>query len=262
MRAFLVGSLVAGMALQPAGARAAGAGSSAGSRAATVGVSSVTSPSDAAVEATRTVIRERERELVACYEQELADDPEPTTRVVLSWTLRANGSISTPKAEFPDARLDDAGFAFLGCLTDKVAGWKVRKPGAGGPVEIGLTFSARGGPRPTAQNVPLVGSIGKEALGKVFQEHASEISACYGRELARDKGLEGKVRLRWNVQADGHVTDVRVDDAGTSLPNRSAVECMVSRVGSWRFPPPKDGAIAVITNTWTLRAQVQSGGKR
>ncbi len=254
---FLAVALASGALLRPGGA-AAGAAEPPG---ATVSVSAVRSPSAAAVAATKAGLRERQRELVACYQQELSDDPEPTTRVTLSWTLRANGSISTPRAEFPDPRLDDAAFAFLGCLQDRMAGWTFRTAGAGsGHVEVALKFTAGGGPRP-ARSTPLVGSIGREALAKVLQEHSGEITACYQRELEQDRSLEGKVKLKWTVQADGSVTDVEVDGAGTTLPNRRAVDCMVSRVAGWRFPPPKDGAIAVITNAWTLRTQVQLSPK-
>ncbi len=261
MRTSFVGLVVTGMVLQAPGARAAGADAAASPRGATVSISAVKSSSDAAVAATRATLRERQRELVACYDQELAEDPEPTTRVTLSWRLRANGSISAPRAEFPDPRLDDAAFAFLGCLKERAAGWTFRKPGAGSAsVEVALTFSAGNGPRP-AQGTPLVGSIGKEAIRKVLDEHSGEITACYQRELAQDKSLEGKVKLKWTVQADGSVADVKVDEAGTTLPNRKAIECIASRVGGWRFPPPKDGAIAVITNAWTLRTQLQVSPK-
>lgn len=261
MRTSFVGLVVTGMVLQASGAHAAGADAAASPRGATVSISAVKSSSDAAVAATRGVVHERERELLACYDQELAEDREPTARVILSWTLRANGSISTPRAEFPDARLDDAGFAFLACLKERISGWTFRKPGAGSvPVEVGLAFAAPGGAR-LAPSTPLVGSIGKDALRKVLDEHSAEITACYQRELAQDRSLEGKVKLKWTVQVDGTVTDVKVDDLGTTLPNRNAIQCMASRVGGWRFPPPKDGAIAVITNAWTLRTQLQVSPK-
>lgn len=257
MRAFIAGAMAIGIVvLDPAGPRAA-APSDAPAGAATVTIIAVKSPSAAAAAATRAALRQRERELLACYDQELAGDPEPATRVTLSWTLRANGSVSAPKAEFPDPRLDDAAFAFLGCLQERLARWTFGKPGAGSaPVEVGLTFHAASGSQP-AKGTPLVGSIGQDALRRVLDEHSGEITACYQRELAVDKGLEGKVKLKWAVQADGSVKDVRVDEAGTTLPNRKAIECMASRVAGWRFPPPRDGAIAVITNAWTLRTQLQ-----
>lgn len=250
----IAGAVVVSMILWPAASRGASAGAPAVT--ATVSVSRVSAAGRLA-EATRALLRQRERELLACYRQELSDDREPTTRVSLSWTLRANGSIATPKAEFPDPRADDAGFAFLACLKERAAGWRYREPVAGAPVEVGLTFSRQGGKPAAPPATAMVGSISREELGQVLQAHAGEISQCYEQALALDGTLEGKVKLRWTVRSDGVVADVKVDEAGTTLASHDAVQCMVARVGAWRFPSPKGGAIAVITNAWTLRTQAQ-----
>jgi len=231
--------------------------------AATVSVTKVSTSPASAAEETRAMLKERVRELLACYEQELSGDGEPTTQVNLSFTYRGDGSTLSPRAEFPDARMDDAGFAFLECLKGRAAGWTVRGPVAGAAVLVGLTFARRASPAPApmAASAATAASSGPQgAVGKVVEEHAEEIRLCYERELSADPQLEGKVALRWVVEDDGSTSDVRVHEPGTTLRNRKVLDCMIARVGGWRFPSPGPGRTLAVTYPWTLRAQRQQAG--
>jgi len=231
---------------------------------ATVSVTKVSTSPATAAQGTRALLRERVGELLACYEQELSGDGEPTTEVTLSFTYRGNGSTLSPRAELADARRDDAGFAFLECLRGRAAGWTVRDPVAGASVEIGLTFARRASPAPApppaASAASAAGSSPQGAVGEVVEEHADEIRVCYERQLSADPQLEGKVALRWVVEDDGSAADVHVHEPGTTLRNRNVLECMIARVGGWRFPSPGAGRSLVVTYPWTLRAQRQQAG--
>jgi hypothetical protein len=191
-------------------------------------------------------------ELLACYQQTLAKDPDPEVTVTMSWSLQASGSVSMAKAVLYEPRDDAAADGFLECLTARAARWTFPAPeGGAAPVSVALEFSARtgGGPPDAA---PAGGSIDGESLRKVLRDHAGEIQKCYEQELAQDGLLEGKVTLRWTVQPDGSVSNASVDEAGTTLRNRKVQDCMLARVAGWRFPKPKGGGAAVIKNPWTL----------
>jgi hypothetical protein len=256
---------IAGAAALLAALPAAGRGAEAAPTA-TLSVTSIRSSPAAAAEGTRALLRDRLRELVACYQQELSADREAATQVTLSFTVRGNGSLLAPKAEFPDPRADDAGFAFLECLKQRAAGWTVASPVAGATVEVGLTFSRRAAPAaapapPASAASPAAGATApQEAVGKVAAEHAAEIRACYERELAVDPQLQGKVALRWVIQDDGSAADVRVHEPGTTLRSRKVQDCMVARVGGWRFPAPGPGRTLAVTYPWSLRPQRQPEG--
>jgi hypothetical protein len=103
----------------------------------------------------------------------------------------------------------------------------------------------------------VMGSIDKELIRKVIQDHAAQVRYCYEQQLALNPRLQGKVSIKWIIQADGSATSPAVDAGGTSLEDAKVHECMMSRITSWQFPKPKGGGIAVITYPWILRS---SGG--
>jgi len=103
-------------------------------------------------------------------------------------------------------------------------------------------------------NAVVMGSIDKELIRKVIQEHAAQIRYCYEQELALNPRLQGKVSIKWIIQADGSATNPQVEEGATTLEDAKVQECMMSRITSWQFPKPKGGGIAVITYPWILRA--------
>jgi hypothetical protein len=103
-------------------------------------------------------------------------------------------------------------------------------------------------------NANVIGSIDKELIRKVIQEHASQIRYCYEQQLALNPRLQGKVSIKWIIQGDGTATSAEVDNGATTLDDAKVHECMMSRIQSWQFPKPKGGGIAVITYPWILRS--------
>jgi hypothetical protein len=106
----------------------------------------------------------------------------------------------------------------------------------------------------------VLGSIDKELIRRVIQEHASQIRYCYEQALAINPKLEGKVAIRWIINADGHVSNPQVDSGTTTLDNGSVHRCMMDRIASWEFPKPKGGGMAVVTYPWILRPSGGAGG--
>jgi hypothetical protein len=103
----------------------------------------------------------------------------------------------------------------------------------------------------------VMGSIDKELIRKVIQDHAAQIRYCYEQQLAINPKLQGKVSIKWIINGDGSATSAQVDGSATTLEDGKVHECMMSRITSWQFPKPKGGGIAVITYPWILRS---SGG--
>ncbi len=111
---------------------------------------------------------------------------------------------------------------------------------------------------PIAEVTPEVrGSVDRELIRKVIQDHAAQIRYCYEQQLAINPRLQGKVAITWAIEGDGSVTNSKVDRSATTLADSSVLECMLSRVRTWRFPRPAGGGVAIITYPWILRS---SGG--
>ena len=106
----------------------------------------------------------------------------------------------------------------------------------------------------TAGTAMVMGSIDKELIRKVIQEHAAQIRFCYEEQLAVNPKLAGKVAIKWVIDADGNASNATVDSGSTTLLNDKVHQCMMARIVSWQFPKPKGGGIAVITYPWILRA--------
>jgi len=103
----------------------------------------------------------------------------------------------------------------------------------------------------------VMGSVDKELIRRVIQEHAAQIRYCYEQQLALNPRLAGKVSIKWIINGDGSASSPQVEASATTLEDAKVHACMMSRITSWQFPKPKGGGIAVITYPWILRS---SGG--
>ena len=100
----------------------------------------------------------------------------------------------------------------------------------------------------------VMGSVDRELIRKVIQDHAAQIRYCYEQQLAVNPRLQGKVSVKWVINGDGSASNPQIDHSGTTLEDGKVHECMMSRITSWAFPKPKGGGIAVITYPWILRS--------
>ncbi|HYD41212.1 MAG TPA: AgmX/PglI C-terminal domain-containing protein [Anaeromyxobacter sp.] len=103
-----------------------------------------------------------------------------------------------------------------------------------------------------AQPAPL-GSIDKDAIRAVIQEHAPEMRSCWEKRLAADPRLHGKVAIRWVIEPDGSTSHAMPAPEATTLHDAELHACMTARIATWRFPRPKGGGVAVITYPWIFR---------
>jgi hypothetical protein len=92
--------------------------------------------------------------------------------------------------------------------------------------------------------------LDKVSLDKVINANAAEVSACYDAALEVWPGLRGRIATSLVIWFDGHVALVRT---GESTLDNAALECCINTaVGSWTFPHPADGSIALVTFPFTL----------
>jgi hypothetical protein len=103
-------------------------------------------------------------------------------------------------------------------------------------------------------NAVVMGSIDRELVRKVIQDHAAQIRYCYEQQLSVNPKLAGKVSIKWVINADGSASQAQVEAGSTTLEDPKVHECMMARIQSWQFPRPKGGGIAVITYPWILRS--------
>ena len=96
--------------------------------------------------------------------------------------------------------------------------------------------------------MPPGGSLSADVIRTVVRAHLGEVRQCYEEQLATNPTLEGTVRVRWVIEADGHVRMATLD--GSELGGAVAC-CVLGAVISWEFPAPEGGLVSV-TYPFTL----------
>ena len=82
----------------------------------------------------------------------------------------------------------------------------------------------------------VMGSVDRELIRKVIQDHAAQIRYCYEQQLAVNPRLQGKVSIKWVINGDGSASNPQIDHSGTTLEDGKVHECMMSRITSWAVP--------------------------
>jgi metallo-beta-lactamase class B len=94
------------------------------------------------------------------------------------------------------------------------------------------------------------GSLPKEALRAVIQNHIGDIRDCYERELGADPAQFGEVKVQFTIAATGQVIASVVQKS--TLGNPRVETCAVKAVRGWQFPKPVGGGIVVVSYPFVL----------
>lgn len=87
------------------------------------------------------------------------------------------------------------------------------------------------------------GGLTKEEIDKVVKSRAGLIKACYQKELDRQKGLGGKLVVKFSIAADGTVTRASPDGGKSSLQNAAVSDCVVRQILKLKFPAKGGGVV-------------------
>ena len=107
-----------------------------------------------------------------------------------------------------------------------------------------------------AGNPEVTGALDKRVIQKVVQQHRAELRACYEREVARVKGLSGKLDVNWIIAANGSVVSVGINES--TIRNKNVEDCVTNSIKRWRFPAPKGGGMVRIA-TYPFVFEVGAG---
>jgi len=118
-------------------------------------------------------------------------------------------------------------------------------------LQAGQKGPVRGQVTKLNSSAKITGSLSREDVSRVVNEHSNQLTACYEKVLMTDPGLAGKITLDWTVKIDGLVKDVRV--ASSTLSNPKVAVCVVEAVKGWKFPKPVGGE-ALISYPFLFRS--------
>ncbi|WP_224243242.1 adventurous gliding motility protein GltG [Hyalangium gracile] len=89
------------------------------------------------------------------------------------------------------------------------------------------------------------GSLDKELVRKVIQDHRQQIRACFESLLNQYPDLNGKVQTQFTIGPQGQVLQSNVTQSSTG--SKELDSCVARHVRLWEFPKPKGGGIVVVS---------------
>lgn len=147
-------------------------------------------------------------------------------------------------------------------------------PGPGGGPSVGVRIATRGrrddpeygkgvgGPRipkrprkpPVVipQDPEVIGGLSREEIQKVVRRNRNAVRYCYEKELQQHPDLEGKVRMKFMVGANGRVLTAVAVDSTLGVPGIDA--CIATQMRTWQFPAVRGGGAVVVTYPFLFRA--------
>lgn len=82
-----------------------------------------------------------------------------------------------------------------------------------------------------------------EVIRQTVRAQYGRFRSCYEGGLARNRGLQGRITLRFVIERDGKVSTPTV--AGNDLPDCQVAHCVRDAFLMLEFPPPKGGIVTV-----------------
>lgn len=98
---------------------------------------------------------------------------------------------------------------------------------------------------------PKMGSLDKEQIQAVIQEHRKDIAQCYESALANSPTLAGKITVKFTISLEGKVQAVSVAESTMKAP--AVEQCVTEQVATWTFPKPKGNGIVVVAYPFAFK---------
>ncbi|AKT37184.1 VIT domain-containing protein [Chondromyces crocatus] len=98
-------------------------------------------------------------------------------------------------------------------------------------------------PRLRAGETTVNGRLPPEVIQRIVRQNFGRFRLCYDAGLQRNPELEGRVTVRFAINAEGSA--VGVGDGGSSLPDATVVGCVVQAFRGLSFPSPEGGVVMV-----------------
>ncbi len=107
-------------------------------------------------------------------------------------------------------------------------------------------------PKVTPQMPTISGSLDKEIIRRVINDHRDEIRYCYENELKRLPDLEGRIVVKFVIGPDGRVMSAEI--AETEMNHAPTQNCITGYIMKWKFPSPKGGGLVEVRYPFMFRA--------
>jgi TonB family protein len=108
-------------------------------------------------------------------------------------------------------------------------------------------------PRVQTGSADVRGELSREIIRRVVRRHINEVRFCYEQELNAHPELQGRVSVRFVIDASGVVTSSAIAESTLGAPRVEG--CIVTAVRRWSFPAPDGGGEVSVVYPFVLSAQ-------
>lgn len=105
-----------------------------------------------------------------------------------------------------------------------------------------------------------LGSIPAETIRAIVRTKQGAVRFCFEEARKRSSKVAGKVVVQWVIGADGRTQATTI--ASSDIPDEAVGACLLVRVKTWTFPPPKNGGIVIVNYPFVLAPSPVDGGAR
>ncbi len=205
-------------------------------------------------------VEEHMGEANRCYKAALAGDRSLEGRVVLAFTLDAEGGVEAVLSEE-----NTIGPAVTECLIAAARDWSFPAPQVG-PLALRYPFvftlapeqgeSSADTPAVEVAEVSVTSGSGdagldKDIIRRIVRAHIDEVRFCYNEGLRRDPALEGRIVAEFKVSGEGRVA--AAPKIGTSIGDAEVDSCVADAIQGWRFPKTRAGEEVLVTYPFILK---------
>ena len=118
-----------------------------------------------------------------------------------------------------------------------------------GGAGIGKDFGRGGGSGRANVSVPpsdpvIAGGLSQQEVNQVIRAHLNQIRSCYEQLLQRSPSAQGKIKVKFIVNANGRVGSASV--ASSSINDSVMRGCVTGKVKTWKFPKPRGGQAVTV----------------
>lgn len=113
----------------------------------------------------------------------------------------------------------------------------------GGRVRTGAKRETRVLASATAESPEVDGELTPAQIARVMERHLPSLRNCYERALRRNRKLEGRIVIPFEILRTGRVSNLDLED--DELGSREVSRCIRRRAKHWRFPRPRGGSVFV-----------------
>ena len=206
-------------------------------------------------EAMRVLRREQYWAVRRCYEPRLREHPTLEGRTVLRLVVGGDGTVRSAaidKGRVPDDRKHGRAMTdreVVDCLARSLRSIRLPAPRSkSATLRVAIDVWPGDAPLPAPPGAAR-GKLELPRLDAAIHEARAPITECFTRAT---RGAWGRLAMRVDVGADGHVDDV--GEVESTFPDADVTACVATAVRAITLPAPSDGeARAIVAFRWSAR---------